>query len=70
MGARDRSIRFVFDTDAYPSGRPDMPLVSLEPGAELRSRAQGRVPRATFHAETFEEIDETDLVWVIAARAA
>ena len=47
-----------------------MPLVSLEPGAELRSRAQGRVPRATFHAETFEEIDETDLVWVIAARAA
>ena len=31
---------------------------------------KGRVPRATFHAETFEEIDETDLVWVIAARAA
>ncbi len=32
-------------------------VVSLEPGAKLRSRAQARVPRAEFHAETFEEFE-------------
>ena len=36
MGARDRSIRFVFDTvvDSYASGRPDMPIDSVRRAAE------------------------------------
>jgi SAM-dependent methyltransferase len=46
VGARDRSLRFVFDTvaDAYVSGRPELPLqVVLEAASAVGMPARARV---------------------------